>query len=190
MRRALLTLALACRCWPPASWPCRVAAGRRPTRTRSPGAASPPPRWTQPPLRPAPMPPIRRYPRHNPHQTRTPQQTGTPQQTPSRTTTPNQKPGLQKSSPPKPPPPPHPCSPNPRPRSPAKMMAAPGHGQAMAAAWPASARPAMAASNATARSDCQGECLARSRTCAPIRPLFGCNAVLMDNGAEVNLCID
>jgi hypothetical protein len=40
------------------------------------------------------------------------------------------------------------------------------------------------------KSDCQGECLARSRTCAPIRPLFGCNAVLMDNGAEVNLCID
>lgn len=40
------------------------------------------------------------------------------------------------------------------------------------------------------KSDCQGECLARSRTCAPIRPLFGCNAVLMDNGAEVSLCID
>lgn len=40
------------------------------------------------------------------------------------------------------------------------------------------------------KTDCQGECLARSRTCAPIRPLFGCNAVLMDNGAEVSLCID
>jgi hypothetical protein len=40
------------------------------------------------------------------------------------------------------------------------------------------------------KSDCQGECLARSRTCAPIRPMFGCNAVLMDNGAEVSLCID
>lgn len=42
----------------------------------------------------------------------------------------------------------------------------------------------------SSKSDCQGECLARSRTCAPIRPLFGCNAVLMDNGAEVSLCID
>lgn len=40
------------------------------------------------------------------------------------------------------------------------------------------------------KTDCQGECLARSRTCAPIQPLFGCNAVLMDNGAEVSLCID
>ena len=40
------------------------------------------------------------------------------------------------------------------------------------------------------KTDCEGECLARSRTCAPIQPLFGCNAVLMDNGAEVNLCID
>ena len=40
------------------------------------------------------------------------------------------------------------------------------------------------------KTDCQGECLARSRTCAPVQPLFGCNAVLMDNGAEVSLCID
>jgi hypothetical protein len=40
------------------------------------------------------------------------------------------------------------------------------------------------------KDDCSGECLARSRTCAPIQPLFGCNAVLMDNGAEVSLCID
>jgi hypothetical protein len=40
------------------------------------------------------------------------------------------------------------------------------------------------------KTDCQGECLARSRTCAPFRPMFGCNAVLMDNGAEVTLCLD
>ena len=40
------------------------------------------------------------------------------------------------------------------------------------------------------KDDCDGECLARSRTCAPIKPLFGCNAVLMDNGAEVTLCLD
>lgn len=40
------------------------------------------------------------------------------------------------------------------------------------------------------KDDCQGECLARSRTCAPIRPLFGCNAVLMTTGAEVTLCLD
>lgn len=40
------------------------------------------------------------------------------------------------------------------------------------------------------KDDCQGECLARSRTCAPIRPLFGCNAVLIDTGAEMTLCLD
>lgn len=40
------------------------------------------------------------------------------------------------------------------------------------------------------KSDCQGECLARSRTCAPFRPMFGCNAVLNTNGAEVTLCLD
>lgn len=41
-----------------------------------------------------------------------------------------------------------------------------------------------------AKSDCAGECLARSRTCSPVKPLFGCNAVLMDNGAEVTLCLN
>jgi len=40
------------------------------------------------------------------------------------------------------------------------------------------------------KSDCDGECLARSGTCSPIKPLFGCNEVLMDNGAQVTLCID
>ena len=32
--------------------------------------------------------------------------------------------------------------------------------------------------------DCEGLCLARSRTCAPIEPLFGCNAVLQEDGTE------
>ncbi|MES2432963.1 MAG: hypothetical protein V4586_03965 [Pseudomonadota bacterium] len=40
------------------------------------------------------------------------------------------------------------------------------------------------------KSDCEGDCLARSNTCAPIAPLFGCNEILQDNGAMVNLCID
>lgn len=38
--------------------------------------------------------------------------------------------------------------------------------------------------------DCDGQCLARSRTCAPYAPLFGCNEVLQDNGQRVTLCID
>lgn len=40
------------------------------------------------------------------------------------------------------------------------------------------------------KSDCEGDCLARSNTCAPVAPLFGCNEILQDNGAMVTLCID
>ena len=38
--------------------------------------------------------------------------------------------------------------------------------------------------------DCDGLCLARSGTCAPIKPLFGCNEILQDDGRRVTLCID
>ncbi|MDT8854105.1 hypothetical protein RNZ50_03460 [Paracoccaceae bacterium Fryx2] len=38
--------------------------------------------------------------------------------------------------------------------------------------------------------DCEGVCLARSRTCAPIAPLFGCNEILQADGQRVTLCID
>ncbi len=37
--------------------------------------------------------------------------------------------------------------------------------------------------------DCKGFCLARSRTCAPVTPLFGCNQVLGATGAESEVCI-
>ena len=40
------------------------------------------------------------------------------------------------------------------------------------------------------KTDCQGLCLARSGTCAPIMPLFGCNEVLEKDGRRVTLCID
>lgn len=42
----------------------------------------------------------------------------------------------------------------------------------------------------TRESQCEGVCLARSGTCAPVRPLLGCNEILQDNGARVTLCID
>ena len=42
----------------------------------------------------------------------------------------------------------------------------------------------------TRDSDCDGQCLARSQTCAPFAPLFGCNDVLQDNGQRVTLCIE
>ncbi len=38
--------------------------------------------------------------------------------------------------------------------------------------------------------ECEGSCLARSRSCAPVKPLFGCNEVLEIGGRRVSLCID
>jgi hypothetical protein len=38
--------------------------------------------------------------------------------------------------------------------------------------------------------DCQGQCLARSRTCSPVDPLFGCNEVLQNGGQAVTLCLN
>lgn len=39
-------------------------------------------------------------------------------------------------------------------------------------------------------SECDGVCLARSKTCAPVRPLFGCNDILQNDGVMATLCID
>lgn len=41
-----------------------------------------------------------------------------------------------------------------------------------------------------AETDCDGLCLARSGTCAPLKPLFGCNDILDSMGRKVTLCID
>lgn len=38
--------------------------------------------------------------------------------------------------------------------------------------------------------DCEGDCLARSGTCAPVKPLFGCHEILMDQGQRAVLCRD
>jgi hypothetical protein len=38
-------------------------------------------------------------------------------------------------------------------------------------------------------SQCEGVCLARSKTCSPFKPLYGCNEILQDNGAQVTLCL-
>lgn len=38
--------------------------------------------------------------------------------------------------------------------------------------------------------DCEGLCLARSRTCAPVEPMFGCNDILQADGRQVTLCLD
>jgi hypothetical protein len=38
--------------------------------------------------------------------------------------------------------------------------------------------------------DCSSTCLARSRTCAPVTPMFGCNEILNEDGARLTQCID
>lgn len=40
------------------------------------------------------------------------------------------------------------------------------------------------------KGDCEELCLARSGTCAPFAPLFGCNDVFEKDGRRVTLCID
>ncbi len=42
----------------------------------------------------------------------------------------------------------------------------------------------------SAETDCQGLCLARSRTCSPIEPFFGCHEVLSSSGVQQTLCIE
>lgn len=42
----------------------------------------------------------------------------------------------------------------------------------------------------TRASDCEGYCLARSGSCAPIAPLFGCHEVLGRDGARTTLCVE
>ncbi|MGB3148355.1 MAG: hypothetical protein WBA91_11455 [Paracoccaceae bacterium] len=38
--------------------------------------------------------------------------------------------------------------------------------------------------------DCESACLARSRTCAPVKPLLGCNEVLTESGLAVTQCLE
>ncbi len=38
--------------------------------------------------------------------------------------------------------------------------------------------------------DCEGVCLARSMTCAPVVPLLGCNEVVTASGLRVTECVD
>ena len=39
-------------------------------------------------------------------------------------------------------------------------------------------------------SDCAGFCLARSRTCSPIDPFFGCHQVLSKDGLPQTVCVE
>jgi hypothetical protein len=39
-------------------------------------------------------------------------------------------------------------------------------------------------------SDCESACLARSGTCAPVKPLRGCEEILTESGIAVRQCIE
>lgn len=41
-----------------------------------------------------------------------------------------------------------------------------------------------------AAQDCQGACLARSRTCAPFTPLLGCHEVITSGGSVSTVCVE
>ena len=38
--------------------------------------------------------------------------------------------------------------------------------------------------------DCDGECLAKSKTCSPFKPLVGCNEVISDGGLPQTVCFN
>jgi predicted small lipoprotein YifL len=42
----------------------------------------------------------------------------------------------------------------------------------------------------TGETDCAGHCLARSATCAPFTPLFGCNDILTAEGRLITQCLN
>lgn len=38
--------------------------------------------------------------------------------------------------------------------------------------------------------DCAGLCLARSRTCSPVEPFYGCHEILSSTGLRQTLCVE
>ena len=42
----------------------------------------------------------------------------------------------------------------------------------------------------TKEGDCQGFCLARSRTCSPVEPFYGCHQVLSRGGLPQTVCVE
>lgn len=86
------------------------------------------------------------------------------------------------------------ASPPPRPRS-EQEIACVKKGGSWVAAGKSGAKTCVRTTKDTGKqcnrkSQCEGLCLARSGTCAPVVPLFGCNEIFQDNGQRVTLCID
>lgn len=50
--------------------------------------------------------------------------------------------------------------------------------------------PRDAGRSCSAAADCETHCLARSRTCAPITPFYGCHEILTRAGQVATLCVE
>ncbi|RPE70983.1 hypothetical protein EDD53_0096 [Pacificibacter maritimus] len=50
--------------------------------------------------------------------------------------------------------------------------------------------PKDAGKSCSKSTDCESQCLARSKSCAPLKPVFGCSSILDSLGREVTLCTD
>ncbi|MGF6860635.1 hypothetical protein ABIE69_001195 [Rhodobacteraceae bacterium MBR-64] len=50
--------------------------------------------------------------------------------------------------------------------------------------------PPDAGQSCTRKSDCTGQCLARSNTCSPVIPLIGCHEILTTSGVRVTECLE
>lgn len=50
--------------------------------------------------------------------------------------------------------------------------------------------PKDAGKRCSGNSECEGLCLARSQSCAPVVPIYGCQDVILDGGARATVCLD
>jgi hypothetical protein len=50
--------------------------------------------------------------------------------------------------------------------------------------------PRDAGKSCSRSTQCESACLARSQTCAPVKPLFGCNEILNEAGTRQTQCLD
>lgn len=89
---------------------------------------------------------------------------------------------------------PEPAAPPPAPKSPAEAKCL-KTGGVWASVGESGARACVrrtkdAGKSCTRQTQCEGYCLARSHSCAPITPMFGCNDILQADGRKVTLCLD
>lgn len=58
------------------------------------------------------------------------------------------------------------------------------------AGWVCFVTPGDAGKSCRRSTDCEGACLAKSGTCAPVIPLYGCHEIFTREGARVTQCIN